>query len=439
MNGQRPNGQRRPVNRPQNAGPNGQRRQDINDALNERYEEMVAPGRRADDINRGKYADLSTFESRGHRKIDPAVMRARKRKELIRKCIPIAAAALIALVALWVYLGVMRPASQYKEAIALFEKEDYSSAEKLFDKLEDYKDTRDYVAYIDARNAYKNGDYSGAKLIYESLGDFYDSAEKALDAAEKADPDKQKENDYNKALGLLESGDYTAAAEAFTKLGSYRDSAEKAVLAKNELDYAEAVRLLDAGELHEAKEIFLSLGSFRDSAEKAENIADDIQADERADTYARALEALDEGRLSAANLLFNELGGYLDSKRYADYTYAVMCYNGGDYGTAMVCFEACGDLLDAAERTYDAKYLYALSLYQSADGSRLPEVIGLFDELGDYSDSADMLYSAREQYKSAAVFAYYDGDLEGALAIFESLGEHPGCAEWAQQIKDELA
>ncbi len=447
MNGQRPNGPRRPTGGPQNTPPRNrpaprpdpQRQRQMHDALNERYEEMVPPGKRAADINRGKYADLSTFESRGHRKIDPAVMRAKRRKELLRKYIPVAVVVLIAFIALWVYLGVMRPASVYEEAIALFEKEDYSAAEKIFNRLEDYKDTRDYIAYIDGREAYKKGDYATAKTIFDSLGGFYDSTELALSSAERMDPDRQKEADYNAAMELLIGGEYAAAKDAFLALGSYNDSAEKALLAEKEISYAQALRLLTLGDEAGAKELFLSLGDFRDSQQRIADMEEKNEADEREQQYASGVQAVNERDWRTANIIFNELGSYKDSKTYADYTYAMMCYGGGDYGTAMTCFEACGDFLDSADLLYDARYQYAMSLYRMADETRLPEVIELFSALGSYSDSADMLYSAKDQYKSVAIFAYYDGDLQRALSIFESLTGHPECDAWADKIRAELA
>lgn len=442
MNGQRPNRQRpsgqRPVQRP------APRRQDINDALNERYEEMVAPGKRADDINRGKYADLSTFESRGHRKIDPAIMRAKRQRELIRRAIPVVLVSLVVIIALWVYLGVIRPSSMYGKAVAFFEKGDYSSAQKIFDKLDDYKQTGDYSAYIDGRNAFKSGDYVNAKIIYESLGDFYDSRDmlaQTLDRLERPSKgEEEKKAAYAEALILLGKGEYQAAKDAFSALGDYSDSAEKAAQAGKELDYAEAMRLLSIGDTDGAKRILLSLGDFRDSVLQLDKLnGGDSPTVTDAEKYAQAKAALEEKDYRTANLLFNELGTYLDSKAHADYTYAVMCMANGDYGTAMVCFEACGELLDSADRLYEARYQYATEVYSLQDYSRLPEVIGLFESLGGYLDSASMLEGARSQYREHAIYTYTSGDKAAALAMFETLSGYSDCDSWAQTIRDELA
>lgn len=454
MNNGRPSGPRRPTGRPvQNPGGrpvrpnNGQSRRPVqpprpnmNDALNEHYEEMVAP--RADGINRGKYADLSTFESKGHRRIDPAIMRARKRKELIRRYLPIAVIAAVLLIALWVYLGLIRPASLYDKAVALFEGEDYSSAEEIFEGIYDYKDSSKFVAYIDARAAYKSGDYSTAKTIYVSLGDFYDSAALAAKSEAKLSGNDDNKSAYEAASELYEKGDYAEAKKAFEALGSYLDSSDKAALCDNEIKYAEAVRLLSIGKRDEARDIFLSLGSFRDSATLAKSIENGVDTPPTPATeeerYQSAKADFEAGKLSSANLEFYALGEYKDSKKYTDYTYAVMCAAGGDYGTAYVCFGACGDFLDAEEKTKEAGYNYASGLYSMQDASKLPEVIRVFGELGSYSDSADMLYAAKDQYKAAAIFAYNDGDKAGALSMFESLSGHPECDEWAERIRGEM-
>lgn len=451
MNGQRPNRQRpsgqRPVQRPSGQRPAQRpapRRQDMNDALNERYEEMVAPSKRVDDINRGKYADLSTFESRGHRKIDPAIMRAKRQRELIRKAVPVVAVCLILIIVLWVYFGVIRPSSMYDEAVAFFEKGDYSSAEKIFDKLDDYKETGDYLAYIDGRNAFKSGDYANAKIIYESLGDFYDSRDVLAQISDRLErpskSDEEKKTAYAEALILLGKGEYQAARDAFLALGDYSDSAEKAAQAGKELDYAEAMRLLSVGDYDGARRLLESLGDFRDSALQLDRLnGGDTPPATNPEKYAQAKAALEEKDYRTANLLFNELGDYLDSKAHADYTYAIMCMANGDYGTAMVCFDACKDILDSADRLYEAKYRYANQVYSLRDYSRLPEVIELFASLGGYLDSADMLEGARSQYREHAIYTYSSGDKEAALSMFEFLSGYGDCDSWAQTIRGELA
>ncbi|MBQ8696629.1 MAG: hypothetical protein IJ519_02815, partial [Clostridia bacterium] len=222
--------------------------------------------------------------------------------------------------------------------------------------------------------------------------------------------------------------------------GSYLDSVTKAQLCENEVNYAEAVRLLSIGEDAEAREIFLSLGSFRDSAQRAQSIGTDdpgTLTDE--EKYQQAKADFEAGKLSSANLAFYALGEYKDSKKYADYTYAIMCASGGDYGTAYVCFRACGDFLEASAKGDEAGYNYAVNLYMMQDESRLPEVIRVFADLHGYADSADMLFAAKDQYKTTAIFAYNDGDKERALSIFESLSGHPECDEWAARIRNELA
>lgn len=440
----RPAPSSRPQGRPQGAGTRG--------ALDERYEEMLDDRMRArmarderimsgrsDAINRGKYADLQAFESRGHRKVSPKVMRARRRAKLIRRLIPVCALALVAVIALCIYLTVMRPAAMYKGAVADFDVQNYRAAEKVFLELGDYKETETYLTYINAIYAYDRGEYESAAQSFESLGDFSDSELRAMNARDKADPADELERDYQAAQTMLASGDYEGARAAFLALGDYKDSAGRATQAEKDGIYAEAEAKLAAGDTAGARELFASLGEYKDAPARVAAIEGGIADAEMEKTYQSALEKVSFKDWQGANVLFLSLGDYKDSKTYTDYTYGMMTFSSRDYESAYGCFAACGEFLDAVEMANESKYQMAVSAYHSGDYER---AMTLFAELGDYGDSAAQLASVTGEYRSAryteALHAYYGGDLAGALAIFEELGDYGDSAQMAERIKSEM-
>lgn len=438
----------RPAPRPQSRPQSTVKR----DALDERYEEILDDRMRAkmardervmtgrsDAINRGKYADLQAFESRGHRKVSPKVMRARRRARLIRKLIPVCALSLFAIIALCVYLTVMRPAAMYKSAVADFDVQNFRAAEKVFEKLGDYKDTETYLTYINAVYAYDRGEYESAAESFESLGDFSDSELRAMNARTKADPVGNMERDYQAALALLASGDHEGAKAAFLALGDYKDSAGRAAQAEKDGVYAEAEAKLAAGDTAGAKKLFASLGEYKDAPARVAAIEGGIANAETEKSYQSALEKVGYKDWQGANVLFLSLGEYKDSKTYADYTYGMMTFSSRDYESAYNCFAACAEFLDAAEMAKESKYQLAVKAYHSGDYSR---AMTLFSELGTYGDSAAQLASVTGEYKNAryteALHAYYGGDAAGALAIFEELGDYGDSAQMAERIKSEM-
>ena len=77
--------------------------------------------------------------------------------------------------------------SDYEKARELFAKGQYAQARELFALHADYKNTQQYLGYIDAWAKVEAGDYAGASEAFAELSDFLDSAEEARAYARVAD------------------------------------------------------------------------------------------------------------------------------------------------------------------------------------------------------------------------------------------------------------
>ena len=458
MNHQNPNKNSQTNNRPQQQRAQGAsaRRPDVDSrsAFDERYEEMVdEPLRRkmtrdeqmyslkelkSDEINRGKYADLSTFESKGHRKLSPEQMRALKRKAFLKKALPIGAAVLLLSVLLLVYILAIRPAGEYKRAKARFEAENYNAALAIFDGLGDYKESERYVTYINGVFALQREDFEEAARLFESLSGFLNSEDMQAQAQGQTSS-AVLEKDYQKASAYLEKGDYEQAERAFLALGDYKDSRQKAEQAKTAaLDavYDEAVRAQEANNLDKAKELFLSLGDYKDAKDRLSQLETSQKQQELMQRYQKAYNDFNFGNYSDAYVAFQALGDYNDSAKYAAYCYAMSLKIKGEYESAAAAFEDSGDFLDSAEQVLACRYKQATVLYGKGE---YESAITLFSALGNYQDSEEKLKSAQEEYNNeryrAALYAYHEGKYEEALALFEAVGDYKDALMWVEDIK----
>ncbi len=300
------NGSDRQKRKPPANGQSAQRRDAWErSAFDEHYEEMLDDRMRAkmaqddrmyhsdgraDAINRGKYADLSAFQSQGHRRIRAEVMRKRKRAQMIRKAVPICALALAGGIALSIWVAVLGPAGRYKQACADFEASNYISAHKSFAALGSYKDSASYTAYIDALFASDAGRYDEAADGFSALGDFLDSPLRAQTARSRQNGNTEQENAYQRASELYAQGDFAAAQTAFAALGDYKDSAQMAVTAGKQATYAAAEQALAGGNTARAKELFASLGDYRDAADRVASLEAGARQDALEQSYQDALK-----------------------------------------------------------------------------------------------------------------------------------------------------
>jgi tetratricopeptide (TPR) repeat protein len=157
-----------------------------------------------------------------------------------------------------------------------------------------------------------------------------------------------RENNYNKALEMLESGDYQGAYDAFGELGDYEDSADWQILAQKWMDYESAVALFDSKDYKGALLAFTALGGFEDSAEYITNCERNITyldaiADYEAGSYDKALDAF----LDLASIGFSDSKEWINKTKYA---IANEKFEEGDLYGAYKDFKALGTYDDSADR-----------------------------------------------------------------------------------------
>ncbi|MCI8590173.1 MAG: tetratricopeptide repeat protein [Clostridiales bacterium] len=438
-----------------NANFQNQKMSDQSDAFEERYEEMVDESMRQkmtrdeqlyslkatpEQINHGKYADLSAFESKGHRKVSPEEMKRLKRKALLKKIIPIAAGVVLLTTLLLVYLFAIRPANQYNKAKQRFEAQNYKAALSFFEDLGDYKDSEKYTIYLRGILAMQDENYDEAVRLFDSLDGFLDSKDKS-ETANQQTSSAILEKDYTKAAAYLAKGDYTEAEKAFLALGDYKDSKEKAAQAKTaSLDaiYAEAVRAQQANNFTKAKELFESLGDYKDAKQRLADIEDTKQENELAEKYEKAKHSFTWGHFNEAYTAFTELGSYSESERYAAYCSAMLKQEKGEYEKAAADFEKLESFLDSADQVLACRYKIASDYLSKGEYEK---AIELFRKLGDYQDSEKQLEQATEEFKNekykAALYAYHDGKYDEALALFEALGDYKDTQKWIAEINNK--
>ena len=210
-----------------------------------------------------------------------------QRRVSLKKSGKTALIVILALIAVFTLLSkVILPRTRYARAEQLYAAGDYGAAAELYKKLGSYEDSAQKradaaekhviqvqeqqmaSAYEQALINLQNGKYEKAAEQFAELGDYEDSAANYLEAR------------YQLAVHLKEEGKLSQASEIFTELGGYKDSA--ALLteaagqiedAQKEQDYNKAVSLLDYGErvnsdkIAEARELLLLLSGYRDSEE----------------------------------------------------------------------------------------------------------------------------------------------------------------------------
>ena len=137
--------------------------------------------------------------------------------------------------------------SDYKQAVSLFDSGEYEKAQKAFEELGEYKDSKEYleranaeISYTNAVSLFDSGEYEKAQKNFEELGEYKDSKE----YLEKANAIITEER-YNHALELFEAEDYSKALSAFSSLNDYKDSLQYMNKSKEMLEKAEKAKSRD--------------------------------------------------------------------------------------------------------------------------------------------------------------------------------------------------
>ena len=223
-----------------------------------------------------------------------------------------------------------RKEATYQDAVKLQASKKYGQAHAEFERLRDYKDSKDRSHDCLRSEKKRRTIFSSvvSVLILLSIG--------LIIAYQTVILPEEK---YQKAESLLQEGDLDSAETAFMDLGDYKDSADRVL----EIRYDEAELLLKQGNLEGAVTIFTELGEYKDSAERISEIR-----------YSEAEQLLEEGDYDGAEAVFAELGNYNDSAdRVLEvcYTKAEMLLEQQNYYSAAVAFAQISEYSDARERS----------------------------------------------------------------------------------------
>lgn len=203
--------------------------------------------------------------------------------------------AVIVIALLWWLISalIVKPASEYSDALELYEMGNYNSAILKLDALDGYKDSEDLIKeirYANANYLFEKGEYAEAVALYDLLGDYEDSASKKNEARIANAENLYSELNYDKAAANYKlAGEHEKANAIMYEKGEYVFSLGK---------YDEAIRVFDA------------LGDYSDASEKL-----------KAARYGKAnsLFAIGEHKLAMAE--YQTLGDYEESEK--QYTYCL--------------------------------------------------------------------------------------------------------------------
>jgi len=280
-----------------------------------------------------------------------------KYSRLMKKFKPVILVMVPLIVVLLVTFYAIIPASKYKNATELLERQEYQAAEDGFAALGNYRDSLD----------------------------------------------RQKEAKYQRAIALFESGQRAEAKACFSELGGYLDSN---TWYQNQL-YIQAQELLTQKQYEQAKELFLELGNYEDSAEKVQYIR-----------YQQAQADLNTGNYLLAADEFFALKDYSDSPdkaQAAKYQQGLVYLEEKEYGRAMAVFNSIPTYEDSQPQAREAQYLYAFSLLEQKQYS---EAATNFDLLLSYKDSENMSLEAN-YYDGEEKFTA--GNYLDAASVFQKI------------------
>lgn len=328
-----------------------------------------------------------------------------------------------------VYLN--HPSRAYRKALSLFSRQDYNEAYSHFESATGYKDSDQYIKYIDSYRLYEEGKYADAEQGFAELGDFLDSEQLV-----KACVEKEQVEVYSQAISLFEGQQFAEANEQFELLGNYEDAEKYSA-------YSKAMTAFEDGQYQEAREGFLLIPGFLD----ADSWADSSERMEHETKYREALSALSEGRLEDAKVLLSEIDFYEDAGQYIHYIDGQIAYQNGQFAEAEKLFVEAGDLLDSKTwaETSNNKYLSqqyqkAVRLFKTGKSKESQEV---FETIREYADSEDYLsymnaMSAmdEEKYGEAAETFERLGNFLDSKKQMETASEMYAITEYQDAVAD---
>ena len=264
--------------------------------------------------------------------------------------------------------------SRYNQAINAYTAGNYEEAARQFDKLGDYRDSKQRSAesvirlhYENGKIAFSSGEYDKAKEEYLAAGDY----ENAKLLAEECD----RAAHYAKGESLGLSGDLDKAIDEYKK-SEYKDFKDKIA----ELYIKKSDKAISDGQNDQAIEFAKNASDFKGSEEPVLSCY-----------YKMGEEAL------AKNDLRNAASYYVDAEEYKDapdkaksvyYTLGTDALGKKDYENAAAFLKLAGDFKDASTIAKEAFYITGSNRYKEKNYKAASE---FFKLAGDYKN-ANALY-----------------------------------------------
>lgn len=284
------------------------------------------------------------------------------------------------------YVNVIKPKSTYNLGIKAMNSKKYSEAIVLFESLEDYSDAKKMILecnYRQANDNYQSGNYDEAICAFEKLENYSESSNLLVQAK------------YDKANMLLESQKYLDSIIIFAEITNYKDSSDKIKSAYFDLaeEYFEngkylaaidAMQKTDPGNIEFFDKCYYEQGKM--SIEK--------------ENYSAALDAYSK--------ITN--GDYTDTIIYIK---SMLCYNSGDYLSAIRVAEKCENpdrdiISNSLEKLYD---LNEEAIHKN-DYDKMIEYWEVLSKY-DYKDSSEKFNEYKNKFSSISgtyVCVNYTGD-----------------------------
>lgn len=268
----------------------------------------------------------------------------------------------------------------YAKGEYLISQKQYTEAAVEFDRILDYRDSKDKAAYCRNEASYLLGldkfdanEFDAALKIFTDLGGYSDAE------------DWVNKTNYAHAKDCFEKGEYEKAFDLFNNLKGYEDSKEQA----KESKFMMAENAFAARDYEKAFTYYYSLYNYKGSSEKAKE-----------SRYLFACYCMDKENYKEASDAFGalQLENYKESASMyieASYLYAKRCYDSENYADAVIYFEKIPGYEDADSLLKDSKYENALKLISSKEYVQAVEIL---KDLGNYKESKAKLNEAKYAY-----------------------------------------
>ena len=351
----------------------------------------------------------------------------------------------------------------------------YNEAGALLYELNSYRDSAEWYAYYEAKQAEETAETPEARLyaanLYnrEILREFRDASVRSENILSSL---------YQEGTEAEAGGDWTKASEIFIVLGNYRDSSIRCsyISGRESEDlgegtptayidaiwkydaagtygdskeriqncienvYAKAEEMIAAKDFDGAEKLYTALGSYCDG-DKITGLQE-ARENEKSRIYDEATALTENGEYREASSLYMRIIGYRDTEEKL-YDIADKASAGKQYALSISIFKKLGDEKDCRLRMTNDLYLYGCQLLDEGENNEAAEIFDSIEGIGSAEKYANMArytaaekLEAEEKYKEAAsafaqISAYADAEDRSVKCTYEYGIQEKNAAHYA--------